>query len=70
MDGMKRMKSRVRACSLRENHNSGEGHEGQVDFESLRAGENEFGYGDFRGINEGLDGRYYVCLGCGFLYIC
>ncbi len=68
INGMERMKGKVNGCSLRENHNLGGGHEGQVDFEKLRVSENGFGYGDMKGINKGLEKRYYVCLECGFLY--
>jgi len=68
LNGIEKMGVRVKDCSFRENHGKGERHEGQVDFEKLRTEDNGFGYKDFSGINEGLDGRHYVCLGCGFLY--
>ena len=70
LNGIERMRWRVKDCPLRENHGKGEGHEGQVDFEKLRIEDNGFGYRDMRGINGGLKNKYYVCLKCGYLYLC
>ena len=58
-EGRRRAREKVENCSLKENHGKGESYDGQVDFEKIEG---------MRGINEGLERRYYVCLNCRFLY--
>mgnify|MGYP001604011504 FL=1 len=58
-EGRRRAREKVEKCSLKENHEKGERYDGQADFEKIEG---------MKGINEGFERRYYVCLECGHLY--
>ena len=52
-------REKVKKCSLKENHGKGDKYDGQVDFERIEG---------MKGINLGVERRYFVCLECGLLY--
>lgn len=58
-EGRRTAKEKVENCSFKENHGKGEGYGGQVDFERIER---------MKGMNEGFEKRYFVCLECGYLY--
>lgn len=58
-EGRRRAREKVGNCTLKENHGKGERYDGQSDFERIEG---------MKGMNEGLEKRYFVCLNCGFLY--